>query len=99
MLYYDCSTTSIVMYCRTPFWCATNKIVVFHHFCALLQLCVDILYFYLIEANCSLQKLLAGRFNRPRGRPLGLVRLSLQCPIVQTVVMVEIQADDQSSPH
>ena len=30
---------------------AINKIVVFYHICALLQLCVDILYFYLIEAN------------------------------------------------
>ena len=33
---------------------ALNKIVVFHHFYALLQLCVDILYLYLIEADCSL---------------------------------------------
>ena len=99
MLYYDCLITSITMYCRTPFWCAINKIVVFHHFCALLQLCVDILYFYLIEANCSLQNLLAGRFNPPRGRSLGLARLSLQCPRARIVVMVEIQADDQSSPH
>ena len=30
---------------------AINKIIVFYHFCALLQLCVDILYFYVIEAN------------------------------------------------
>ena len=33
---------------------AINKIAVFYHFCALLQLCVDILYFYLIQANLSL---------------------------------------------
>ena len=99
MLYYDCLTTSIAMYYRTPFWCATNKIVVFYHFCALLQLCVDILFFYLIEANSSLQNLLAGRFNHSRGRPLGLAHLSLQCSRVRTVVMVEIHANDQSSPH
>ena len=30
---------------------AINKIVVFYHFCALLQLCVDIVYFYLIGVN------------------------------------------------
>ena len=29
MLYYDCLTTSIAMYCRTPLRCAINKIVVF----------------------------------------------------------------------
>ena len=52
MLYYDCLTTSIAMECRTPFWYAINKIVVFfYHFCALFQLCVDILYFYLTKAN------------------------------------------------
>ena len=47
MLYYDCLTTSIAMYCRTPLRCAINKIVVFLSLCALLQLFVDILYFYL----------------------------------------------------